>query len=275
MRATIRCFTIALIFLALAQLASAQIVHLVVDDTIQPISAEFIARGIETAQNGDTAVLIDLRTPGGLESSMRDIMEKITTSPVPVIVYVSPTGSRAASAGFLILESADVAAMAPGTNTGAAHPLMTPWGRHPGRSHERKDHQRRGGIHALHRHQARTQRAGRRERCPAIEELHRQGGAPEQLIDIVAPNEQELLKDLNGRTIKRFNGNDAVLNTSGAVHTYDMTVKLGVLNWLMDPNISFIILAIGLLGLYIEFNHPGAIVPGVVGFSSSCWRSSR
>jgi len=88
----------------------------------------------------------------------------------------------------------------------------------------------------------------------------------QHLIDIVSPDQQQLLKDLNGRTIKRFDGKDATLNTTGAVQPYDMTVKLEILNWLMDPNISFIILAIGLLALYFEFNHPGAIVPGVVGF---------
>ena len=125
MRATIRCFIVALIFLALSQLASAQIVHLIVDDTIQPISAEYISRGIDAAnaRHAD-AVLIDLRTPGGLETSMREIVQKILASPIPVIVYVSPSGARAASAGFFILESADIAAMAPGTNTGAAHPVM-------------------------------------------------------------------------------------------------------------------------------------------------------
>jgi len=266
-----RTVVLVILFLFVASLFSfADVLKLTVDDTIQPISAEFISRGIETAQkNGDTAVLIDLRTPGGLESSMRDIIEKITTSPVPVIVYVAPTGSRAASAGFLILESADVAAMAPGTNTGAAHPvLMTPWGSSVTPDDVMKE--KITNDAAAFMRSIATKRGRNVQVAESVvlqsKSFTDKEALDQKLIDIVAPNDTELLKDLNGRTIKRFNGNDATLNTSGAVQTYDMTVKLEVLNWLMDPNISFIILAIGLLGLYIEFNHPGAIVPGVVGF---------
>ena len=268
---SIRTVVGAIILLLAASLFSfGDVLKLVVDDTIQPISAEFITRGIETAQkNGNTAVLIELRTPGGLESSMRDIIEKITTSPVPVIVYVAPTGSRAASAGFLILESADVAAMAPGTNTGAAHPvLMTPWGSSVSPDPVMKE--KITNDAAAFMRSIATKRGRNVQIAESVvlqsKSFTDKEALDQKLIDIVAPNDAELLKDLNGRTIKRFNGNDAVLNTGGAVQNYEMTVKLEVLNWLMDPNISFIILAIGLLGLYIEFNHPGAIVPGVVGF---------
>ena len=111
--------------LVLSSVASAEILKIVVNDTIQPITAEYIARAIGEAQRrNDQAVLIEINTPGGLVESTRDIIEKITNSTVPVIIYVTPSGSRAASAGFFILESADIAAMAPGTNTGAAHPVI-------------------------------------------------------------------------------------------------------------------------------------------------------
>ncbi len=107
------------------QPASAEVLKVVVNDTIQPISEEYIARAIDEAhRRGDQAVLIELNTPGGLVDSTRQIIEHITSSAVPVIIYVTPSGSRAASAGFFILESADIAAMAPGTNTGAAHPVV-------------------------------------------------------------------------------------------------------------------------------------------------------
>src|ERR1700727_2713901 len=110
--------------LVFSPLSFAQILKIVVNDTIQPITEEFISRAIDEAQRrNDQAVLIELNTPGGLIDSTREIIRKITNSPVPVIVYVTPSGSRAASAGFFILESADVAAMAPGSNTGAAHPV--------------------------------------------------------------------------------------------------------------------------------------------------------
>src|SRR5580658_5209316 len=110
--------------LILSSAAFAEVLKIVVDDTIQPITGEYIARAIDQAQRrNDQAVLIEINTPGGLVDSTREIIEKITNSPVPVIIYVTPSGSRAASAGFFILESADIAAMAPGTNTGAAHPV--------------------------------------------------------------------------------------------------------------------------------------------------------
>src|SRR3974377_1110986 len=115
---------LAVVFLSTAVLSASSIVKIRIDDTIQPISDEYIGRAIEQArQTNADAVLIELRTPGGLVDSTRSIIEKILASPVPVIVYVAPSGGRAASAGFFILEAADVAAMAPGTNTGAAHPV--------------------------------------------------------------------------------------------------------------------------------------------------------
>jgi membrane-bound serine protease (ClpP class) len=268
---TSRAVIVLVSFLLAASLLSfADVLKLVVDDTIQPISAEYIERGLTAAQQkGDTAVLIEIRTPGGLESSMREIIEKIVASPVPVIVYVAPSGSRAASAGFFILESADVAAMAPGTNTGASHPvLMSPFGGSVTPDDTMKEKITNDAAAFM---RSIVEKRGRN--VQVAESTVRESKSftdkealDQKLIDIVSPDQQQLLKDLNGRTIKRFDGKDATLNTTGSVQPYEMTVKLEVLNWLMDPNISFIILAIGLLALYFEFNHPGAIVPGVVGF---------
>src|SRR5205085_4661033 len=111
--------------LLVATTAHAEILHVVLDDMIHPISAEFVGRALDAAATRNAkAVVIELRTPGGLETSMREIVEKIIASRVPVIVWVGPSGARAASAGFFILEAADVAAMAPGTNAGAAHPVL-------------------------------------------------------------------------------------------------------------------------------------------------------
>src|SRR4051794_26828560 len=121
----IRRYLAFLAFLFIPLLSFADVLKIVVEDTIHPITQEFIARAVQEAKSTHAdALLITLRTPGGLESSTRKIIESILASPVPVIVYIAPSGSRAASAGFFILESADVAAMAPGTNTGAAHPVM-------------------------------------------------------------------------------------------------------------------------------------------------------
>lgn len=258
----------SLLFAAL--LARADVVKITVDEAIHPITAEYISRAVEQAKAAHaTALLIQLRTPGGLDSSMRTIIERIENSAVPVIVYVAPSGSRAASAGFFILESADIAAMAPGTNTGAAHPvLMTPFG-----STVKPDDTMQEKITNDAAAFARAIASKRGRNVEVAESVVRQSKSftdqealSQKLIDIVAPNDQELLKQLNGRKITRWDGTTTVLNTSGAIRQYDMTLKQEILSWLMDPNIAFVILAIGLLALYVEFNHPGAIVPGVVGF---------
>jgi membrane-bound serine protease (ClpP class) len=257
------------IHLATSLSSFADVLKLTVDDTIQPITTEYIQRGIDqAARSGDKAVLIELRTPGGLDSAMRKIIEKILSSPVPVIIYVSPSGSRAASAGFFILQSADVAAMAPGTNTGAAHPvMMSPFGSAVPMDPVMKDKITNDSAAFL---RSIVDKRGRNVQVAETavrdsKSFSDKEALSQKLIDLVSPNEQDLLKALDGRTIKRFNGHELKLDTSGSVHPYEMTVRLQVLDWLMDPNIAFIILAIGLLAIYFEFNHPGAVVPGVIG----------
>jgi membrane-bound serine protease (ClpP class) len=265
-----RAVAVLLVFFLTTSIASlADVLKLIVDDTIQPISEEYISRGIDAAKNaGDTAVLIELRTPGGLDSSMRAIIAKIVASPVPVIIYVAPSGSRAASAGFFILESADIAAMAPGTNTGASHPvLFTPWGSSVTPDPVMKEKITNDAAAFM---RSIAEKRGRN--VQVAESTVRESKSftdkealDQKIIDIVSSSQQQLLHDLNGRAITRFDGSPATLNTTGTVHPFDMTVKLELLNWLMDPNIAFITLAIGLLAIYFEFNHPGAVVPGVVG----------
>ena len=165
----------ALLLASSAAFASS-VVKIRVDDTIQPISAEYIDRAIEQArQTNADAVLIELHTPGGLVDSTREIIEKILDSPVPVIVYVAPTGANAASAGFFILESADIAAMAPGTNTGAAHPV-TLGGEKMDDVMKTEGRERLGRLHALVRRAARPQCATGGERGARVEIVDRSGG---------------------------------------------------------------------------------------------------
>ncbi len=256
-------------FLLLPLHSFADVLKITIDDTIHPITEEFVARAIQEAKNTNAdALLIQLETPGGLGTSMRKIIESINASPVPVIVYVAPMGSRAASAGFFILESADIAAMAPGTNTGAAHPvLMTPWGSTVSPDATMQEKITNDSAAFLRSY------VGKRGRNVQVaESAVRESKSFSdlealtlKLIDIIAPDQQQLLKQLDGRTITRFDGKTAVLKTSGAVRVYEMTLKQNILASLMDPNVAFVILAIGLLALYVEFNHPGAIIPGVVG----------
>ena len=249
--------------------ASAEIVKIVVDDTIQPISAEYISRAIDQAHRIHAqAVLIEMNTPGGLISSTREIVEKITSSDVPVIVYVTPAGGHAGSAGIFILESADIAAMAPGTAAGAAHPVtfIGPVQVKPDDEMNRKiENDAAALIRSF------TSKRGRNVEAAesAVREsksFSDQEALNQHLIDYIASSPDDLFRQLQGKTFKRFNGETAVLNLAGQTVTpFDMTVKERVLDEVMDPNVSFLLLAIGALALYVEFNHPGAVIPGTVG----------
>jgi membrane-bound serine protease (ClpP class) len=252
--------------LALSCAASAEVLKIVVNDTIQPITEEYISRAVDEAQRrGDQAVLIEINTPGGLFDSTRNIIQKITGSSVPVIIYVTPSGSRAASAGFFILESADIAAMAPGTNTGAAHPVNLGGGQMDEVMKQKVENDAAALMRSV---------VARRGRNVDIAEstvrqsksFTEQEALTQHLIDYVASNEDDLFRQIDGKSFKRFNGQEVTLKLSGQpVVAFGLTVKERILGYLMDPNIAFIFLAIGALALYAEFNHPGAVVPGTVG----------
>jgi membrane-bound serine protease (ClpP class) len=260
-----RILSIGLLFLA-AVPASSQVLKIVLNDTIQPISDEFIGRALSDAKAQKAqALLIQINTPGGLVESTREIIEKIVDSPVPVIVYVSPSGSRAASAGFFILESADIAAMAPGTNTGAAHPVSLTGGKMDDVMKQKIEND----LAALMRSVA----ARRNRNVDLAESAVRQSKSfteqealSSKLIDYVASSEDDLFRQIAAKPIKRFDGKTVSLNLVGQpVRLFEMTLKQRILDHLMDPNVAFILLAIGLLSLYVEFNHPGAVLPGTVG----------
>jgi membrane-bound serine protease (ClpP class) len=262
----IACVIIAVVF---TFPASAEILRVVVNDTIQPISEEYIARAIAEAQRrNDQAVLIEINTPGGLVSSTREIIEKITASSVPIIVYVTPTGGHAGSAGIFILESADIAVMAPGTAAGAAHPVtfIGPVQVKPDDEMNRKiENDSAALIRAVAGKRGRNVQAAE----GAVREsksFTEQEALSQHLIDYIASSPEDLFRQAQGKTFKRFNGESASLNLTGQpVVPFGMTLKESILDTLMDPNIAFLLLAIGALSLYIEFNHPGAVIPGTIG----------
>jgi len=262
---------IFILILISAVYSSADVLRISINDAIQPATAEYIARALEVAAaNHDQAVLIEINTPGGLVDSTREIIEKIVASPVPVIIYVTPSGSRAASAGFFILESADVAAMAPGTNTGAAHPVIL-----GGKMDDVMKQKMENDAAALMR--SVVAKRGRNVELAesAVRESKSftdQEALHKKLIEYIAPNEQDLFRQLSGKSFKRFNGNSVTLNLNDKdegktqpIIDYRMTLKERILSYIMDPNVAFILLAIGALALYAEFNHPGAVIPGTVG----------
>src|SRR3984957_4281944 len=259
-------YSAVLILLTCAFASAGTVVKITVDDTIQPISAEYVDRAIEHArQTNADAVLIELRTPGGLVDSTRAIIQKILASPVPVIVYVAPSGANAASAGFFILESADVAAMAPGTNTGAAHPVIMGGEKMDDVMKAKMENDSaafmRSFVGPRGRNVQLAESAVRESKSWTDQEALQQ-----HLIDIVAKDQDDLFRQLQGRTIRRFDGKQVKLDLVGAkVDDLPMTLRQRILDFLLDPNIAFLVLAVGALALYAEFNHPGAVVPGVVG----------
>jgi membrane-bound serine protease (ClpP class) len=255
-----------LLLLVLSSTAYAEVLKIVIDDSIHPITDEYIGRAIAEAERDKAqALLIEINTPGGLLDSTRDIIEKILASPVPVIIYVTPSGSRAASAGFFILESADVAAMAPGTNTGAAHPVSLGGGKMDDTMKEKIENDSAALMRSVVSKRGRNveiaETAVRQSKSFTDQEALSQ-----KLIDYVAPSEEDLFKQLQGKQVKRFTGQTITLNLVGDfIRPFGMTLKQHILAYLMDPNVAFILLAVGALALYAEFNHPGAVVPGTVG----------
>jgi membrane-bound serine protease (ClpP class) len=244
---------------------TAEVLRIVVDDAIQPITAEYIGRALDAAAaHHDQAVLIEINTPGGLVDSTREIIEKLSTSSVPVIVYVTPTGARAGSAGIFILEAADIAAMAPGTNAGAAHPVTL-----FGKPDETMMKKIENDAAALMR--SVVSKRGRNVELAesAVKESKSftdQEALDKKLIDYIASSDQDLFRQLSGKSFKRFNGTTVSLQlTDQPVRDYRMTLKERILSYIMDPNVAFVLLAIGALALYAEFNHPGAVIPGTVG----------
>jgi len=269
-KALILRFFLCALLVALSSLPlSAEILKIVVNDTIQPISAEYIGRALAQAdRRHDQAVLIEMNTPGGLVSSTREIIEKITSSPVPVIVYITPAGGHAGSAGIFILESADIAAMAPGTAAGAAHPvtLIGPVQVKPDDEMNRKiENDAAALIRSFTSKRGRNVEAAE-SAVRESESFTEQEALAQHLIDYIATSPEDLFRQMQGKSFKRFNGETASLDLSAQpMVRFEMTLKEHILDELMDPNVAFLILAIGALALYVEFNHPGAVIPGTVG----------
>ncbi len=246
--------------------ANAGILRLDLDDVIHPISAEYVVQGIAQAESEQAAaVILRLSTPGGLDLSMRQIIEKILASKVPVIVFIGPSGVRAASAGFFILMAADVAVMAPGTNTGAAHPVSIGGGKSDEVMAKKIENDAAAYLRSL---------TAKRGRNAAVAEkgvtesksFTETEALKERLIDGVANDVDAIVSQFDGKTIQRFDGGSVVLKLKGeSVRTLEMSLRQRVLAKALNPNIALILGLVGLMGLYLEFTQPGLILPGVAG----------
>src|ERR1700722_17932716 len=249
--------------------SSQTILHLKIDAEIEPILATYLDEGIdEAARRNASLILITMDTPGGLSSSMENIVQHILNSKVPVAVYVSPTGSRAASAGFYILLSADVAAMAPGTHTGAASPVMIVGGYAMAIDETMRKKINNDALAFLRSY------ADKRNRNPVLaataitdaKAFTEKEALDGKMIDIVASSEDDLLRQLNGREITRFDGTKVTLALSNPSRDdFELSARQKFLSRIVAPDMFFFLLIVGVLGLYTEFTHPGMVAPGVAG----------
>jgi membrane-bound serine protease (ClpP class) len=249
--------------------AGSLVLELSLDREVEPVLATYIDEGLADAAKRNAAlVLITMDTPGGLSDSMKDIIQHILASPVPVAVYVSPTGARGASAGFFILLSADIAAMGPGTHTGAASPLIGVGG-YPVAIDETLRKKITNDATAFLRSYA-----DKRGRNPALAEtavtdakaFTEKEALDGKLIDLIAASPEDLLRQLDGRTITRFDGTHLKVSLPNPNRVaFQLSARQKFLARIVEPDVFFVLLIIGALGLYTEFTHPGMIAPGVIG----------
>ncbi|HVS86772.1 MAG TPA: nodulation protein NfeD [Candidatus Acidoferrum sp.] len=273
---TLFCVLCASVFIILLPSATADehsagslVLELSLDREVEPVLATYIDEGLADAAKRNAAlVLITMDTPGGLSDSMKDIIQHILTSPVPVAVYVSPTGARGASAGFFILLSADIAAMGPGTHIGAASPILAPGG-FPMQIDETVRKKITNDATAFLRSYAE-----RRGRNPALAEtavtearaFTEKEALDGKLIDLLAASPEDLLHQLDGRTIARFDGTHVKLSLSNPSRVpFELSARQKFLARIVEPDVFFVLLILGALGLYTEFTHPGMVAPGVIG----------
>jgi membrane-bound serine protease (ClpP class) len=253
---------------ALAVPAAAQGKHAAVikiNDVITPAIAEFVSRSIEQATKENAACLIiQMDTPGGLDLSMRDIIKDIMNAEIPVIVYVGPSGARAASAGAIITIAADIAAMAPGTNIGAAHPVAMGGGKMDRTMAEKVVNDAVAYVKSI------AQKKGRNVDW-AVRAVRDSVSIPEtealklKVIDLIAKDLNELLEKADGKTVEKPKGAIKLATKGLKIQELEMGFRQRFLATLSNPNLAYILMMIGMVGLYFELAHPGAIFPGVIG----------
>ncbi|HVN03627.1 MAG TPA: nodulation protein NfeD [Bryobacteraceae bacterium] len=245
--------------------APLHVVAVDLDGMIHPVTVEILGHAIQQAKQENAALLlVRLNTPGGLMDAMRESIEKIVAAPIPIVTFVTPSGARAASAGFFILEAGDVAAMAPGTNTGAAHPVVMGGQMDPVMK-EKIENDAAAELRSITakrgRNSALAEKAIRESQSFTDKEA-----LDNHLIELVASNERDLLDKLDGREVTRLDGTRTLLHTRGAViDVYDVNLRDRIMSAIADPNIALVLLVLGALGIYVEFTSPGLIVPGILG----------
>jgi membrane-bound serine protease (ClpP class) len=248
-----------------AQEKTASFDVITINSAITPPVAEYVLKSIEdSAKAGAAGLIIEMDTPGGLDTAMRDIVKGLLNPPIPVIVYVYPSGARAASAGAIITVAANIAAMAPGTNIGAAHPVGLGIGKMDETMLKKVENDAAAYAKGIALKRGRNvdwiEKAVRKSESITAEEALRL-----HVIDYLAPDVNSLLKQANGREVTLSKGKITLKTEGAVVRQKKMGFRERVLIAISDPNIAYLLMLIGLAGLYFEFAHPGAILPGVVG----------
>lgn len=236
-----------------------------IDGPINPVVAEYFIKSIEDAEQGSAECLVvQLDTPGGLDLSMRSIIKKIFASSVPVVVYVAPSGARAASAGAIITLAAHIAAMAPSTNIGAAHPVSIGAGEMGKDMAEKVVNDAAAYVEGI----AIKRNRNKEWAIKAVREsvsLSEKEALKSKVIDLIAPDLKTLISDIDGKTVETAAGSRKLKVLTAELHFKKMSIRDLILNTVSDPNIAYILLLIGLAGLYFELSNPGVILPGVIG----------
>jgi membrane-bound serine protease (ClpP class) len=245
----------------------AEIYTLRVDGPIDTLLEEYVVNSFKKIRQAGNArlIIIEMDTPGGYDTSMRAIIKAMMNSEIPCAVYVSPQGARAASAGFFIMLSADIAAMAPGTNTGAAHPVSVTGSDIEKNMKEKITNDAAAYIKTLAKNHQRNpemaEKAVRESQSYTAEECLKN-----QLIDLIVPNNTDLVKQLSGKTITLNNGRAITLNIQNEKIVFlTMSDRQKFLRTITNPSLAYFLLIFGLIGLYIEFTHPGVAIPGILG----------
>ena len=244
----------------------ARVVEANIDGIVHPVTVRVVASAIAMAEREHAdALLIRLSTPGGFMDAMRDIVELVFHSPVPVIMWTGPSGARAASAGFFLLEAGDVAAMAPGTNTGASHPVLEGGGEMEPVMKAKIENDAAALMRSITTHRGRNQQAA--EKTVRESASYTDSEALDQhLIDLIAPDPASLIGQLEGRQVTRFDGRSQTLHfTSTGIDVYQPSPGERLMLAIADPNIALMLVVLGALGIYVEFSSPGLVAPGVAG----------
>jgi len=259
---------VLLVLLTFLSFSFAKVYYAKWEDAVSPIMVEYIKRNLAKAEKEGAGVFIlELNTPGGLETSMRQVVQEFQRTPIPVVVYVYPAGGRAASAGAIITASADVAVMAPGTNIGAAHPVQATGERMDETVKEKVVQDMLAFVRSIAKEKGRNPSILERMVKESIS-LTPDEALKEGVIDLIASNRQELLEKLNGRKVKKH-GKEITIKTLGVpVVEVEESLRESFLKVITNPTVAYLLLLIGFYGLFFELYNPGAVVPGAVGVVS-------